>query len=71
MKVVWNSNLMMPDFSHNIRITLARLKILLLHPDVALSLPCWLSKLPQQYFFNQPILFLHYEESRFHCAHPS
>ena len=44
-------------------------------PDVAMSLPCWLSQF-------RPILFLYYEEIlvssnlnsnllRFHCAYPS
>ena len=32
------------DFPHNIRIRLAQLKKFLLLPDVALSLPCWLSQ---------------------------
>ena len=40
-----SSNLMIPDFPHNIRIRLARLKIFLLYPDIALFLPCWLSHL--------------------------
>ena len=35
---------MIPDFPHNIRIRLAQLKLFLLHPDVAKSLPCWLSQ---------------------------
>ena len=39
-----NSNLMTPDFPHNIRIRLAQLKFFLLRPDVAKSLPCWLSQ---------------------------
>ena len=54
-----------------IRIRLARLKKFL-RPDVALSLPCWLSQ----------FLFLYYEESlvssnlnsklfRFHCVRPN
>ena len=34
---------MIPDFPHNIRIRLAQIDFLL-HPDVALSLPCWLSQ---------------------------
>ena len=34
---------MIPDFPHNIRIRLAQLKFFLLRPDVAKSLPCWLS----------------------------
>ena len=42
-EVVWNSNLMMPDFPHNIRIRLARLNFFLSR-DVAKSLPCWLSQ---------------------------
>ena len=41
--VVWNSNLMMQDFPHDIRIRSVRL-FFLLHPDVALSLPCCLSQ---------------------------
>ena len=43
-KVVLNSNLMIPDFPHNVRIRLAQLKKKLLHPDVAKSLSCWLSQ---------------------------
>ena len=35
---------MTPDFPHNIGIWLAQLKFFLLHPDVAMSLPCWLSQ---------------------------
>ena len=35
---------MIPDFPHNIRIRLVWLKFFLLRPDVALSLPCWLSQ---------------------------
>ena len=35
---------MILDFPHNIRIRLAQLKFCLLHPDVAKSLPCWLSQ---------------------------
>ena len=35
---------MIPDFPHNIRIRLARLIFLLLCPDVAQPLPCWLSQ---------------------------
>ena len=62
---------MIPDFPHNIRIRLARLNFFLLCPDVAKSLPCWLS----QFSFSTgrqdatkknskgPILFLYYEES--------
>jgi hypothetical protein len=38
-----NSNLMTPDFPHNIRTRLVQLFFLLLL-DVALSLPCWLSQ---------------------------
>ena len=34
---------MTPDFPLNMRIRLAQLKFCLLHPDVAKSLPCWLS----------------------------
>jgi hypothetical protein len=34
----------MPDFPHNIRIRLEK-SFFLLRPDVALSLPCWLSQL--------------------------
>ena len=45
----WNQNsfefkLMIPDFPHNIRIRLARLKFFLLRPDITKSLPCWLSQ---------------------------
>jgi hypothetical protein len=36
--------LTIPDFPHNIRIRLAQLNFLLFHPDVAKSLPCWLSQ---------------------------
>ena len=43
--IVPKSNSMMPDFPHNIRTKLARLKFFLLHPEVALSLPCWLPQL--------------------------
>ena len=32
------------DFPHNTRIRFAQLKTFLLHPDVAKSLPCWLSQ---------------------------
>ena len=70
--VVLNSNLMISDFPHNIRIRLALL-IFLLRPDVALSLPCWLLQLnwdSQQgrdretsghkiFFLIGPILFLY------------
>ena len=35
---------MIPDFPHDIRIRLAQLNFFLLHPDVAKSLPCWLSQ---------------------------
>ena len=35
---------MIPDFPHNIRIRLAQLKFFLLPPDIAKSLPCWLSQ---------------------------
>ena len=35
---------MISDFPHNIRIRLAQLKFFLLPPDVAKSLPCWLSQ---------------------------
>ena len=42
--VVLNSSLMIPDFSHNIRIRLAQLEFFLLPPDFAMSLPCWLSQ---------------------------
>ena len=35
---------MMPDFPHNIRIRLAQLNFFLFRPDVAKSLPCWLSQ---------------------------
>ena len=35
---------MIPDFPHNIRIRLDQLNFFLLRPDVALSLPCWLSQ---------------------------
>ena len=35
---------MIPDFPYNIRLRLARLKFFLLHPDIAKSLPCWLSQ---------------------------
>ena len=78
-----NSNLIIPHFPHNIRIRLAQLKFFLLHPDVALSLTCWLSqfrkaKLSQRKSIG-PILFSYYEESllssnlnsklfRFHCV---
>ena len=44
LQVVWNSNLMTPDFPYDIRIRLAQLKIFLLLPDVAKSLPCWLAQ---------------------------
>jgi hypothetical protein len=61
---------MIPDFPHNISIRLARLKFFLLGPEVALSLPCWLSQFrkanvrTQQIFFSiVPILFLYYEDS--------
>ena len=44
MKPILNSNLMIPDIPHNIIIRLAQLNFfLLLRPDVALSLPFWLS----------------------------
>ena len=36
---------MIPDFPNNIRISLAKSKLFLLRPDVALSLPCWMSQL--------------------------
>ena len=39
-----NSNLMIPDFPHSIRIRLAQLNFFLLRPDVAKFLPCWLSQ---------------------------
>ena len=72
---------MIPDFPHNIRIRLAQLKFFLLRPDVALSLPCWLSQF-RKAKLRQPILFLYYEESlvssnlnsklfRFHCVRPT
>ena len=35
---------MIPDFPQNIRIRLPKLNFFLLHPDVALSLLCWLSQ---------------------------
>ena len=35
---------MIPDFPHNIRIRLDHLKFFLLRPDIAKSLPCWLSQ---------------------------
>ena len=35
---------MIPDFPHNIRIRSAQLNFFLLRPDVAKSLPCWLSQ---------------------------
>ena len=35
---------MIPDFPHNIRIRLAWLNFFLLRPDLAKSLPCWLSQ---------------------------
>ena len=35
---------MIPDFPDDIRIRLATLNFFLLHPDVAKSLPCWLSQ---------------------------
>ena len=38
-----NSNLIILDFPHNIRMRLAQLNFLL-PPDVAKSLPCWLSQ---------------------------
>ena len=44
MKVVLNSNLMIPDFPHNIRIRLAQLNFFVFPPDDAKSLPCWLSQ---------------------------
>ena len=50
MRVVWNSNLMTPDFPIDIRIRLADLKFFLLLPDFANSLPCWL---PQQNWASQ------------------
>ena len=43
---------MIPDFPHNIRIRLARL-FFLLHPDIALSLPCWLFQF-KKYTLRQP-----------------
>ena len=58
---------MIPDFPHNIRI---RLAFFLLLPDVALSLPSWLSQFRDRtmyettkMFLIRPILFLYYEES--------
>ena len=35
---------MIPEFPHDIRIRLTRLEFFLLRPDVAKSLPCWLSE---------------------------
>ena len=35
---------MTPDFPHNIGIRLAQLKKVLLRPEIALSLRCWLSQ---------------------------
>ena len=59
---------MIPDFSHDLRIKLAQLENFLLHPDVALSLPCWLAETEQlqdatKMFLIGPILLLYYEES--------
>ena len=61
---------MIPDRPHNIRIRLAELNFLLLLPDVAKSLPCWLSQFwkaqlrqPTGQISIGPILFLYYEES--------
>jgi hypothetical protein len=68
---------MMPDFPHNIRVRFVRLNFFLLHPDVAPSLPCWLSQLNcdiqqgrdratsgrNKKNVIRPILFLYYEES--------
>ena len=67
---------MMPDFPYNIRIRLARLKFLLLYPDVALS-----GRIKKNFFMG-PILFLYYVESlvssnlnsklfRFPCVRPN
>ena len=75
---------MIPDFPHNIKIRLARLKKL--HPDVAkLRQPTGQRQSnvrTQQKNLIRPILFLYYEESlvssnlnskllRFHCTHPN
>ena len=73
-----NSNLIIQDRPHNIRIRLVWFNsFFLLHPDVALSLSCWLSQFSwdsqqgrdratsgrNKKNFNGPILFLYYEES--------
>ena len=47
-EIVLNSNFMIPDFPHIIKIRLAPLKFFLLRPDFAKSLPCWLSQLLRQ-----------------------
>ena len=57
--LVLNSNLMIPDFSHNIRIRLARLKNIFI-----VSWRCSVSALlAVSAFLIGPILFLYYEES--------
>ena len=72
---------MIPDFPHDIKTRLVPSK----KPDVAKSLPCWLSQFIQdatKKISIWPILFLYYEESlvssslnsklfRFHSAHPN
>ena len=72
---------MIPDFPHNLRIRLARLKFL----SAKLRQPTGQRQsnvMTQHFFLIGPILFLYYEESqvssnlnsklfRFHCVRPS
>ena len=63
---------MTPDFPHSIRfIKFAQSFFFILRPEVAISLPCWLSqftfsnnvRMQQKRTSIEPILFLYYEES--------